>query len=151
MKKWIIGFMFAACVLFGFNNYGHAQQFYSTVPDNYGSSVVTQNYVVPNYPTPSYGFNYQTQSPSYTVVPNATPPRVNAPVRNFFGRLNQATKNAAAPRYLPGPTTYGNVYTAPVAQPKYQQVTETRYKKVCRGRAGCTYVPYTHTYMKRVR
>lgn len=121
-KNVLVGFMFIMCALFGFNNYGTAQEF-------------VQNSVVITYSGLAY------ESPVYSARPT--------PVRNFLNGVGQAVQNAVQPQYLPGvATTYGATYAAP--QSMYQQVTETRFKKVCRGQAGCTYEPYTVTYMKRI-
>ena len=123
MKNRIIGFMFVACALFGFNNYGTAQEF---------APRVTYSYSSPMSGTPTYAVPIVTQRPT--------------PVRNFFNGAGQAIQNAAQPRYIPGPTA-----RYATQQPRYQQVTETRYRKVCHGRAGCTYEPYQYTYLRQVQ
>lgn len=132
MKNFAIAIALTCSLMFAGSSFG--QQYYSTVP-SYGYSTQTYGttYSAPTvYSTPTYRYSS----------------RANTPVRNFFGRVRS---NVSTPRYSPSTTTYGNVYAAPVAQPKYQQVTETRYKKVCKGRAGCSYEPYQYTYMKRIQ
>jgi hypothetical protein len=89
-----------------------------------------------------------------TRVYRSAPVYSRTTARTFFNRGSRVVRNTVAPRYLPSTTTYNNVYSvppAPFVQPQYQQVTETRYKKVCNGSAGCSYQPYSYTYMKRVR
>lgn len=134
MKKFAIALALTCTFLFAGASYGQC------VGCGQSSQYANQGYATQtyrSYSTPVYS------SPSYPAYVSP------APIRQALSGVGQRIQNAAAPRYIQGTTSYGDVYSAPT-QPVYQQVTETHYKKVCNG-YGCTYVPVTRTYMKRIR
>ena len=142
MKNAMIGFMFVMCALLGFNNYGAAQEY--VVPGS-----VTYTYSAPMYGTPTYNVPVVVQQNRPTPVRNVLSNTVQT-VQNRMQGVQNLVQGMMQPQYVPTMNTnYGQTYVTP--QPRYQQVTETRYRKVCRGRSGCSYQPYTYTYMKRVQ